>query len=75
MTRPPWPNIPEARRAVMQANKGKDTKPEITMRRLLQWATASACTAAAFPARRRSSPPIPPIQPTRRRIKLKIRRQ
>jgi len=35
MTRQSWPDVPDARRAVMRANKGKDTKPEITVRRLL----------------------------------------
>jgi DNA mismatch endonuclease (patch repair protein) len=31
----PWPGIPEARRNVMRANKNKNTKPEMTVRRLL----------------------------------------
>ena len=35
MTRLPWSDIPDARRAVMRSNKGKDTKPEVAVRRLL----------------------------------------
>jgi DNA mismatch endonuclease (patch repair protein) len=31
----PWANVPEARRRVMQANKCRDTGPEMTVRRLL----------------------------------------
>lgn len=31
----PWPDVPDARRRIMRANKGKDTKPELTMRSLL----------------------------------------
>lgn len=31
----PLPDVPEARRAVMRANKAKDTKPEVAVRRLL----------------------------------------
>ena len=30
-----WDDVPEARRAVMRAVKGKDTKPEMAVRRLL----------------------------------------
>jgi DNA mismatch endonuclease, patch repair protein len=33
--RGPWTNVPEARRRVMQANKCRDTRPEMTVRRLL----------------------------------------
>lgn len=28
----PWPDVPDARRRIMRANKGKDTKPELTLR-------------------------------------------
>lgn len=31
----PWPDVPEARRNVMRANKSKDTKPELVLRSLL----------------------------------------
>lgn len=31
----PWPDVPPARRRVMQGNKAKDTKPEMHVRRLL----------------------------------------
>lgn len=31
----PWPDVPEARRNVMRANKGKDTKPELVLRSML----------------------------------------
>ena len=31
----PWPDVPEATRNIMRANKGKDTKPEFAVRRLL----------------------------------------
>ncbi len=31
----PWPDVPDARRKVMRSNKGKDTKPEVAVRRLL----------------------------------------
>ncbi len=35
MSQQPWPDVPDVRRAVMRANRGKDTKPEIAVRRLL----------------------------------------
>ncbi len=31
----PWPGVPEARRRVMQANKCRDTAPELLVRRML----------------------------------------
>lgn len=31
----PWPDVPEARRRVMRANTGRDTKPELALRHLL----------------------------------------
>ncbi|XYD07074.1 very short patch repair endonuclease [Methylobacterium sp. NMS12] len=31
----PWPNVSDAIRKVMQANKGKDTRPELIVRRLV----------------------------------------
>jgi len=31
----PWPDVPDARRRTMRAIKGKDTKPELVVRRLL----------------------------------------
>ena len=35
MPREPWADVPDARRAVMRGNKAKDTKPEVTVRRML----------------------------------------
>ena len=35
MPQQPWADVPDARRAVMRANKAKDTKPEIAVRRTL----------------------------------------
>ena len=35
MSQKPWADVPAARRAVMRANKAKDTKPEIATRRML----------------------------------------
>lgn len=35
MPQEPWADVPEARRAVMRANKGKHTKPEVAVRRML----------------------------------------
>jgi DNA mismatch endonuclease Vsr len=31
----PWPNVPEARRRAMQANKASNTSPELKVRRML----------------------------------------
>ena len=31
----PWPDVSDVRRKVMRSNKGKDTKPEVAVRRLL----------------------------------------
>ncbi|MBP0496011.1 DNA mismatch endonuclease Vsr [Roseomonas sp. SG15] len=35
MPQQPWADVPDARRAVMRANKAKNTKPEIVVRRML----------------------------------------
>lgn len=35
MPQHPWADVPEPRRAVMRANKATNTKPEITVRRML----------------------------------------
>ena len=35
MPQQPWPNVPDIRRTVMRANRGKNTKPEVAVRRLL----------------------------------------
>ena len=35
MPQKPWADVPDARRAIMRANKGKHTKPEVAVRRML----------------------------------------
>lgn len=35
MPKEAWADVPAARRAVMRANKAKDTKPEVALRRML----------------------------------------
>lgn len=62
MSQQPWPDVPDVRRAVMRANRGKDTKPEIAVRRLLH------AMGYRFRLHRRNLPGTPDIVfPSRRK--------
>ena len=62
-SRQPWPGVSATRRTIMQANKGKDTKPEITVRRLLH------SMGYRFRLHRRDLPGTPDIVlPARRKV-------
>lgn len=58
-----WDGVPEARRAVMRANRGKDTKPEVAVRRMLH------AMGYRFRLHRRDLPGTPDIVlPGRRKV-------
>lgn len=62
MRQKPWADVPDARRAIMRANKGKHTKPEITVRRMLH------AMGYRFRLHRRNLPGTPDIVfPSRRK--------
>ena len=63
----PWDGVPEARRAVMRANKGKDTKPELTVRRGLH------ALGYRFRLHRRDLPGRPDIVFPSRRLVVEVR--
>ena len=57
-----WEGVPDARRAVMRANKAKDTKPEVAVRRMLH------AIGYRFRLHRRDLPGTPDIVfPSRRK--------
>lgn len=61
----PWPDVPDVRRKVMRSNKGKDTKPEMAVRRLLH------AMGYRFRLHRRDLPGTPDIAfPARRKAVL-----
>lgn len=58
----PWPDVLDARRVTMRANKAKDTKPEVAVRRLLH------AMGYRFRLHRRGLPGTPDIVlPSRRK--------
>ena len=61
-----WDDVPEVRRAVMRANKGKNTKPETVVRRMLH------AMGYRFRLHRRDLPGTPDIVFPRRRKVVQV---
>lgn len=63
MARQPWDDVPASRRAVMRANRGKNTKPEVLVRQVLHR------MGYRFRLHRRDLPGTPDIVlPARRKV-------
>ena len=62
----PWPKVDDVRRKIMRSNKGKDTKPEVAVRRLLH------AMAYRFRLHRRDLPGTPDIVLPGRRKAIQV---